>query len=112
MRTVPAVRLYRRHEQHMTTADPVAKTTRRPRRAIGGLDAASFALALLLALPIASVCVSIFSGPSATFTHIAATVLPEYVFNTLSIVVLVVIGVLLIGVPAAWLTACCEFPGR
>ena len=44
--------------------------------------------------------------------HLAETVLSEYVVNTLAIVTLVVIGVLIIGVPVAWLTSCCEFPGR
>jgi iron(III) transport system permease protein len=76
------------------------------------LDAAALVLALLLAIPIASVCISLFAWPSPVFVHLAQTVLSEYVVNTLSIVVLVLMGVLLIGVPAAWLTACCEFPGR
>src|SRR5882672_9102104 len=76
------------------------------------LDISALALAILLAIPIASVCVSVLSGVSPVFVHIAETVLPEYVFNTLALGVLVVIGVLLVGVPAAWLVACCEFPLR
>src|SRR5262245_22104160 len=91
---------------------PTASPERGSLRHISTLDGAALALALLLAIPIASVCLSIFAGPSPTFTHIAETVLSEYVINTLAIVVLVVIGVLLIGVPVAWLTSCCEFPGR
>jgi iron(III) transport system permease protein len=76
------------------------------------LDLTALVLGLLLAIPIASVCVSIFGAPSPTFTHIAETVLSEYVVNTLAIVALVIIGVLAIGIPVAWLTSCCEFPGR
>ncbi len=76
------------------------------------LDLAALALALLLAVPIASVCLSVFSGFSPVFAHLAATVLPEYIVNTLSLVGLVIVGVLIIGVPAAWLTSCCEFSGR
>jgi len=76
------------------------------------LDLAALALALLLAVPIASVCLSVVSGFSPVFAHLAETVLPEYIVNTLSLVGLVVAGVLIIGVPAAWLTSCCEFTGR
>src|SRR5215470_7212751 len=76
------------------------------------LDVGALILAVLVAIPIASVCASLFTGLSPVFTHLAETVLVEYIVNTLSLVVLVVIGVLIIGVPAAWLTSCCEFGGR
>src|SRR6266568_4335685 len=76
------------------------------------LDAVALLLSLTLAIPIASVCLSLFSGESAVFTHLAETVLPEYAANTLMLGASVVIGVLLVGVPAAWLTTMCEFPGR
>ena len=76
------------------------------------LDWGSLVLALTLAVPLASVILSVFAGPSPTFVHLAQTVLPEYVANTLTLGLLVVVGVLLIGVPAAWLVACCEFKGR
>ncbi len=76
------------------------------------LDIAALALALVLAVPIASVCFSLVSGITPTFTHIAETVLLEYALNTLILGALVVIGVLIVGVPAAWLVASCEFPGR
>jgi iron(III) transport system permease protein len=39
-------------------------------------------------------------------------VLAEYAANTLMLTALVVFGVLIVGVPAAWLTAVCEFRGR
>ena len=97
----------------MSAADlPSTDTRNGARRHLSTLDAAALVLGFLLAIPIASVCVSVFAGPSPTFIHIAETVLSEYVVNTLAIVVLVVIGVLIIGVPVAWLTSCCEFPGR
>jgi len=97
----------------MSAADvPSTETPASSRRRIGALDAAALALGLLLAIPIASVCISVFAGPSPTFIHLAETVLSEYVVNTLTIVGLVILGVLVIGVPVAWLTSCCEFPGR
>jgi iron(III) transport system permease protein len=76
------------------------------------LDLAALALGLVLALPIASVCLSFLSGFSPTFAHLMTTVVPEYVANTLMLGALVVAGVLIVGVPAAWLVASCEFPGR
>ena len=85
-----------------------APSSSRPRP----LDLGALILAVLVAIPIASVCASLFTGLSPIFAHLAETVLVEYIVNTLSLVALVVIGVLIIGVPAAWLTSCCEFKGR
>src|SRR5687768_1353724 len=96
----------------MSAADPVSAPRRARPGTLGALDIASLVLAVLLAIPIASVCVSLLSGPSPVFAHLAETVLAEYVINTLTIVILVIGGVLLIGVSTAWLVACCDFPGR
>jgi iron(III) transport system permease protein len=79
---------------------------------LSGLDAMTLALAAAVAVPILSVVFSVFAGFGPTFIHIAETVLIEYASNTIALTLLVVIGVLLIGVPAAWLIAACEFPGR
>jgi iron(III) transport system permease protein len=97
------------------TAHPTAKVPRRrgaARARLSALDIFALVLALTLAVPIASVCLSLFSGEGAVFLHLAQTVLPEYAANTLMLGLLVVIGVLIVGVPAAWLTTMCEFPGR
>ena len=79
---------------------------------ITALDAVALLISGALAVPIASVCLGVFSGESAVFLHLAQTVLPEYISNTLLLGVLVIAGVLLVGVPSAWLTAMCEFTGR
>jgi iron(III) transport system permease protein len=79
---------------------------------LNALDVSALLLALLLAIPLISVCLSLFAGASATVAHLAATVLPDYVFNTLALGALVVVGVLIVGVPAAWMTAMCDFPGK
>ena len=76
------------------------------------LDIAALGLAVLLAIPVASVCLSFLSGTSATFVHLAETVLPDYALNTLALGVAVGLGVLAVGVPAAWFVAMCDFPGR
>lgn len=88
--------------------EPVRRGSGRP----SALDVAAVAIALLLCLPIASVFASLFSGESATFLHLAQTVLAGYIANTLLLAALVVFGVLIVGVPAAWLVAMCDFPGR
>src|SRR3954471_19548703 len=79
---------------------------------LSGLDAVALLLSLTLVIPVLSVCLSLLSGQSDVFVHLAQTVLAEYTINTLLLTVLVVIGVLIVGVPAAWLTTMCEFPGR
>src|SRR5258706_163892 len=96
----------------MTVETPSTLHRDRPSWRVSPLDAASLILALTLAVPLASVVSSVLTGPSPVFVHLAQTVLGEYVLNTLSLGLLVIIGVLIIGVPAAWLVACCEFPGR
>src|SRR5260221_460858 len=75
-------------------------------------DAASLILALTLAVPLASVISSLLTGQSPVFVHLPQALLGESVLNALSLGLLVIIGVLIIGVPAAWLVACCESPGR
>ena len=42
----------------------------------------------------------------------AETVLPEYIVNTLSLVIGVGLGVMIIGTATAWLVTMCRFPGR
>jgi iron(III) transport system permease protein len=73
----------------------------------------SATVAALVALPVASVLANIFSsGTGATWAHLASTVLPEYVGNTLWLCMGVGLGVIVVGVATAWLTAMHDFPGR
>ena len=77
------------------------------------LLAISAAVAALVGLPVASVLTNILSGgTSATWSHLAATVLPDYVANTLVLCLAVALGVIVVGVATAWLTAMHDFPGR
>lgn len=72
-----------------------------------------FVVALLAGLPVASVGLNLFvGGTSETWTHLAQTVLPEYVANSLWMCLGVGLGVGLLGVATAWLTSMHEFPGR
>ncbi len=71
------------------------------------------AVALLAGLPVASVGLNLFAGgTSETWAHLASTVLPEYILNSLWLCLGVGLGVGTLGVTTAWLTAMHEFPGR
>ena len=45
-----------------------------------------------------------------TFGHLATTVLPDYLLNTVLLMLLVGVIALMVGVPTAWLTARYRFP--
>ncbi len=73
----------------------------------------SAALAALVGVPVGSVLMNIrHGGTSATWSHLASTVLPEYLANTLLLCLAVGLGVIVVGVTTAWLTAMHDFPGR
>jgi iron(III) transport system permease protein len=69
-------------------------------------------IALLMIAPILVVLSSIFIESSDVWAHLAATVLPQYIKNSLILMVGVGAGVLLLGVSTAWLVTACQFPGR
>lgn len=69
-------------------------------------------LLLAIAAPVLVVLASLLQPFGPLWTHLAATVLPDYLCNSLLLMAGVSVGVLLLGVSGAWLTAVCEFPGR
>ena len=82
-------------------------------RGLSALALAAFLVAALAAAPIASVWAYLFTGGTGdTWSHLAATVLPEYVANTLWLCLGVGCGVILVGVSTAWLVVMHDFPGR
>ncbi len=90
-------------------AQPAARHIRRP----GALVIAALLVAALVAAPILSVWTNIFTGGTGdTWRHLASTVLPEYVANTLWLCLGVGIGVIVVGVSTAWLVTMHDFPGR
>ena len=73
----------------------------------------SAVVAALVGLPVASVLTNILSGgTNAIWSHLAATVLPDYVANTLVLCFAVALGVVVVGVATAWLIVMHDFPGR
>jgi iron(III) transport system permease protein len=79
---------------------------------LGWLGWSSITVASLVLAPIAAVVSNIFLPSEATWSHLLATVLPEYIWNTLQLVLLVAIGVVLFGVTTAWLVSAYRFPGQ
>jgi iron(III) transport system permease protein len=79
---------------------------------LGWLGWCSITVAFLVLAPIAAVVSNIFLPSEATWSHLLATVLPEYIWNTLQLVLLVAIGVVLFGVTTAWLVSAYRFPGQ
>ncbi|WP_292959231.1 iron ABC transporter permease [Neptuniibacter sp. UBA6509] len=89
----------------------VVKTSKRTNR-ISGLSLSSLLIVLILALPIAVIIGFVFKGSVDVFSHLYDTVLIDYVTNSLLLMFGVGAGVLLLGIPTAWLTSVCDFPGR
>jgi len=80
---------------------------------IDWLTALALAVAALAAVPILAVGGNIFAGGTGeTWAHLADTVLPEYVANTVKLIAGVSVGVIFGGVATAWLTVMHDFPGR
>lgn len=69
------------------------------------------AIALIIATPILFVFSSIFTKSSAIWSHLAGTVLQDYLINSCWLMLLVGTGVCLIGVGTAWLVTMCRFWG-
>ncbi len=72
----------------------------------------AFVLALAVALPVLVVFASLLLPKGEVWQHLATTVLPGYVGNTLALAAGVALGVTVIGVGNAWLVTMCRFPGR
>jgi len=84
----------------------------RRRLNVSPLGMAAGVIAVLLAIPLLAVMAQLFVPAGDSWSHLASTVLPEYIRTTVWLVLLVGFGVVFGGVAAAWLTAMCEFPGR
>lgn len=68
--------------------------------------------AALPALPLLVILASLTQPRWELWHHLATTVLPDYLLTTGALMAGVGAGVLLLGVPPAWLVATCRFPGR
>lgn len=77
-----------------------------------GFNVVVILTAIVLALPVVVVLAFVFVPSGDVWSHLASTVLPDYIRNSLLLMFGVAIGTLIIGVSMAWLTTMCQFPGR
>ena len=73
---------------------------------------AAIALAFIVSLPILAVLSRVGADSEGVWSHLAQTVLSEYLSNTLALLVGVSLGACLIGTATAWLVTMYRFPGR
>ncbi len=81
-------------------------------RRAGALPLLATLIAVLLAVPVVVVLANVFAPGQGAWAHLAATVLPEYIANTLCLLAGVSVMVIFGGVSAAWLVTTCRFPGQ
>lgn len=94
------------------SAGALSPSRRGPSRR-GWLAWAALIVAALVAAPVLSVGANIFAGGTAgTWSHLASTVLPEYIANTVWLCLGVGVGVVAVGTSSAWLVTMHDFPGR
>jgi iron(III) transport system permease protein len=94
-------------------ADPATCPALQPvSRWPSGWTVAAVISALLLSLPLLVIAAGVFAPSSETWSHVVATVLSDYVINSLRLVVGAGLLALLIGMATAWLVTAHDFPGR
>ena len=76
------------------------------------LSVLALVIAGILAIPVFGVIWSIFQTGDGNWPHLVDTVLPQYIQNSLILMLGVGVGVSLLGVGTAWLVVMCRFPGR
>ena len=69
-------------------------------------------IALITAIPVLVVLSALADPDQEIWNHLWQYVLPELLVNTFWLVLGVGLGVTLLGVSLAWLTAACHYPGR
>ncbi|CAA6606317.1 MAG: iron ABC transporter permease [Alphaproteobacteria bacterium] len=84
----------------------------RPFGAGSGWVASTVFIALLVGAPVAFILAHVFVSSGDVWEHLAQTVLPLYVVNSVLLMLGVGVGVMVGGVGTAWLVTMCRFPGR
>ena len=74
--------------------------------------AGAIVVALAVMLPVAAIAWLAVADDEGIWRHLAATVLPVYVWTTVLLITGVGLGVLVLGTATGWLVATCAFPGR
>ncbi len=69
-------------------------------------------LLFIVALPLVMLLLSWLDSQPEIWAHLRQFVLPRLIGHTLLMLVVVGVGVVVLGVGLAWMSACCEYPGR
>jgi iron(III) transport system permease protein len=77
-----------------------------------GINIAVWLIAAVVLLPLGVIAGYLGAPTDGYLAHLAETVLPRYLWNTILLLLGVGVGVLVGGVGAAWLVSLCDFPGR
>ncbi|MDC0612378.1 iron ABC transporter permease [Vibrio sp.] len=68
-------------------------------------------LSICLFLPVIAIFYTAVGENSELFEHLMSTVMSTYIFNTISIALIVAVVSLLLGLPTAWFITMCQVPG-
>ena len=79
---------------------------------LNGMFLTTIIAALCVALPILVVVSFVITGVSDAWPHLLDTLLGQYALNSLLLSMLVAVGVIMLGVPAAWIISFYRFRGR
>ena len=91
--------------------DEASRPVRRLFR-LDGWSVFSLLVAGMVATPVLAVAAHVFVPTGNLWAHLAQTVLPTYIWNSVWLLIGVGTGTLVIGVGTAWLVTMCRFPGR
>ncbi|MCY4035598.1 MAG: iron ABC transporter permease, partial [Hyphomicrobiales bacterium] len=94
----------------LISIDNIELQTRR--KGSAGWNIAVLAVALVLAAPVLAVVTLAFTSSDGIWAHLAATVLPGYIWRSCVLVLATGALCLAIGTGTAWLVTMCSFPGR
>lgn len=70
------------------------------------------AIVLFVAIPIITIFVNLFKGPGETWSHLVANLLPNYLFNSLWLILGTSVLTLFFGVASAWIVSRYHIPLR
>ncbi|WP_423839831.1 iron ABC transporter permease [Vibrio mytili] len=69
-------------------------------------------LTLLLVLPILAIFYTAIGETDDLFAHLMSTVMPTYIYNTITLTFGVMVHSLILGIPSAWVMAMCKLPSE
>jgi len=94
-----------------TTGSLFSGSSKKGKAGSGFWNVLTLTIALLVSIPILTVVANIFMPSGDVWQHLASTVLPDYVKNSIWLMLGVGTGVFILGVGSAWLVTMCRFPG-